>query len=107
MASDDNNTYFGLFGADNEALQRATTSECKTSVTRNRDDVDVNRKICCICESNDVKYKCPKCNFRSCSLVCVSEHKISFECTGVRDRTPFVKISQFTENQFHDGKELN
>ncbi|XP_011506429.1 PREDICTED: zinc finger HIT domain-containing protein 3 [Ceratosolen solmsi marchali] len=37
-------------------------------------------KICCICEFENAKYKCPKCKKFYCSVACCSKHKEN--CTG-------------------------
>ncbi|XP_062111173.1 uncharacterized protein LOC133822749 [Humulus lupulus] len=56
-------------------------------------------KLCEECKLNDSKYKCPGCSFRSCSLPCVKAHKQRTGCTGKRNRTEFVPLSQFDDNQ--------
>ncbi|XP_045818862.1 box C/D snoRNA protein 1-like [Trifolium pratense] len=50
------------------------------------------------CKSNPSKYKCPGCSIQSCSLPCVKAHKLRTGCTGKRNRTQFVPISQFNDN---------
>ena len=44
------------------------------------------------------KYCCPKCSANSCSLKCVKEHKAKDGCDGVRDKTEFIKLKDFSEN---------
>ncbi|KAI1290038.1 Box C/D snoRNA protein 1 [Halotydeus destructor] len=98
--------YFGLFG-NVEDVNKPVTSNKPTLDTldvavKNRDEVILNKHICSMCDSRTLKYKCPKCSFRTCSLVCVKKHKAAYGCDGKRDRIPFSKISEFTEDQFHD-----
>ncbi|KAF4355755.1 hypothetical protein F8388_019154 [Cannabis sativa] len=62
-------------------------------------EVRKDSKLCEECKLNDSKYKCPGCSIRSCSLPCVKAHKQRTGCTGKRDRTQFVPISQFDDNQ--------
>ncbi|CAJ2666867.1 unnamed protein product [Trifolium pratense] len=50
------------------------------------------------CKSNPSKYKCPGCSIQSCSLPCVKAHKLRTGCTGKRNRTQFVPISQFNDD---------
>ncbi|KAF7842948.1 Box C/D snoRNA protein 1 [Senna tora] len=50
------------------------------------------------CKSNPSIYKCPGCSIRSCSLPCVKAHKQRTGCTGKRNQTQFVPISQFDDN---------
>ncbi|XP_036448272.1 FK506-binding protein 5 [Colossoma macropomum] len=61
----------------------------------------VKRKIsltrCDVCEAEDAKYRCPNCLKFSCSLSCVKQHKHESGCSGVRDKTAFVRLSQFSE----------
>lgn len=40
-------------------------------------------EICCL---NEFKYKCPKCNIKTCSLICVKQHKNKNKCSGVKDK---------------------
>ncbi|GLJ52472.1 hypothetical protein SUGI_1116170 [Cryptomeria japonica] len=73
------------------AQQRATEEEVE-------DVKDLKRAICEECRENPFKYKCPGCGLRSCSLPCVKAHKLRTRCTGKRNRTQYVPLSQFDEN---------
>lgn len=46
--------------------------------------------LCSICHISTPKYKCPRCNIRTCSLPCITRHKTRSDCSGVRDATAFV-----------------
>ncbi|XP_076976525.1 box C/D snoRNA protein 1 [Tamandua tetradactyla] len=52
---------------------------------------------CETCGIEEAKYRCPRCMRFSCSLPCVKKHKAELICNGVRDKTAFVSIQQFTE----------
>ncbi|XP_070817316.1 box C/D snoRNA protein 1 isoform X2 [Chaetodon trifascialis] len=52
---------------------------------------------CGVCGSEEAKYRCPACLGHSCSLKCVKEHKEASGCSGVRNKTAFVTLSQFDE----------
>ncbi|KAA8515715.1 hypothetical protein F0562_018674 [Nyssa sinensis] len=54
--------------------------------------------LCEECETNPSKYKCPGCSVRSCSLPCVKAHKQRTGCTGKRQQTKFVPLSEFDDN---------
>eukprot|EP00743_Colponemidia_sp_Colp-15_P008641 GILK01009404.1.p1 GENE.GILK01009404.1~~GILK01009404.1.p1 ORF type:complete len:366 (+),score=56.95 GILK01009404.1:36-1100(+) len=54
-------------------------------------------KACDVCRSNTAKYRCPRCELRSCSLDCSKRHKLETGCSGERDRTAFVPITEFTD----------
>ncbi|PSS26449.1 Box C/D snoRNA protein [Actinidia chinensis var. chinensis] len=54
--------------------------------------------LCEECKLNPSKYKCPGCSVRSCSLPCVKAHKQRTVCTGKRQQTQFVPLSQFDDN---------
>lgn len=56
------------------------------------------------CGTNEAKYTCPRCEFRSCCLQCVNLHKKEFDCNGIRDKTRFKSVSQFTELDLLSGK---
>lgn len=68
---------------------------------------------CCFCDKNlspcdkdtttkPIKYKCPACERIYCSAKCSQLHKDIFECSGVRERTPYVPLSKFDQKQFLD-----
>ncbi|XP_014685610.3 box C/D snoRNA protein 1 [Equus asinus] len=52
---------------------------------------------CETCGTEEAKYRCPRCLRYSCSLSCVKKHKAEMTCNGVRDKTAYVSIQQFTE----------
>merc|ERR1711971_383322 len=50
-----------------------------------------------VCGKNDAKYRCPKCETVSCSLACSKVHKkLKNSCDGIRDKTKFVPIKNFS-----------
>ena len=55
------------------------------------------------CKLNPAKYTCPGCSVRSCSLPCVKAHKQHTACTGKRQQTQFVPLSQFDDNLLKSG----
>ncbi|KAK7270795.1 hypothetical protein RJT34_26220 [Clitoria ternatea] len=54
--------------------------------------------LCEECKLNPSKYKCPGCSLHSCGLPCVKSHKERTGCTGKRNQTQFVPLSQFDDN---------
>lgn len=52
---------------------------------------------CMICKENLFKYRCPRCEVLTCSLSCVNKHKKESKCSGKRDKTQYIPLSQFTE----------
>ncbi|XP_059544977.1 box C/D snoRNA protein 1 isoform X1 [Myotis daubentonii] len=52
---------------------------------------------CETCGTEEAKYRCPRCMRHSCSLPCVKKHKAELTCNGVRDKTAYVSLQQFTE----------
>lgn len=46
--------------------------------------------LCSICHIEPPKYKCPRCNVRTCSLACVRKHKSWASCSGDRDPAAFI-----------------
>ncbi|CAB3397300.1 unnamed protein product [Caenorhabditis bovis] len=55
----------------------------------------IDPKLCHICRKNEHKYRCPRCDLRSCSLECSKRHKIERDCDGVRQ--PFTKVEKLSE----------
>ncbi|XP_015725663.1 box C/D snoRNA protein 1 [Coturnix japonica] len=59
-----------------------------------------NNALCERCETcgeEEAKYRCPRCMKYSCSLLCVKKHKVALSCSGVRDKTAFVSVTEFTD----------
>lgn len=54
-------------------------------------------RLCQECRKREFCYQCPRCSFRSCSLACCRAHKERTACTGRRDRTAFVRLSQMSD----------
>ncbi|XP_042663302.1 box C/D snoRNA protein 1 [Tyto alba] len=52
---------------------------------------------CETCSEEAAKYRCPRCMKYSCSLLCVKKHKLALNCNGVRDKTAFVSVNEFTD----------
>jgi hypothetical protein len=51
---------------------------------------------CGSCGAATSRYCCPRCQHRSCSLVCLKQHKVDAKCSGQRDRCDFIPIQNFT-----------
>ncbi|GMR59463.1 hypothetical protein PMAYCL1PPCAC_29658, partial [Pristionchus mayeri] len=64
---------------------------------------------CDVCGENEKKYRCPKCDSRSCSLACSKKHKEDDKCDGVRGPwQPVAKVSRFNEQRVNeDARFLN
>ncbi|VDK82624.1 unnamed protein product [Onchocerca ochengi] len=43
--------------------------------------------LCDMCRKDSWKYRCPRCSFRTCSLLCSKEHKVKYDCSGERDKS--------------------
>ncbi|NXO55845.1 BCD1 protein, partial [Aramus guarauna] len=52
---------------------------------------------CETCSKEEAKYRCPRCMKYSCSLLCVKKHKLALSCNGVRDKTAFISVNDFTD----------
>ncbi|CAL9131684.1 unnamed protein product [Musa acuminata var. zebrina] len=62
--------------------------------------------LCVECGSNPWKYRCPGCSILTCSLPCVKSHKERTRCTGKRNRTEFVPLSQFDDKLLFSDYDL-
>lgn len=49
------------------------------------------------------KYRCPRCDWRSCGVACVRRHKEETGCSGLRDRTAYVPLRAMTDTHLHSG----
>ncbi|KAL6743191.1 hypothetical protein Aduo_016266 [Ancylostoma duodenale] len=60
----------------------------------------IDPKICAMCQKIPPKYRCPKCDLRTCSVECSKQHKEVKNCDGVRPPfQPVSKLSQFDANK--------
>ncbi|EAQ86870.1 hypothetical protein CHGG_08123 [Chaetomium globosum CBS 148.51] len=50
--------------------------------------------LCSICHTEPPKYKCPRCNARTCSLPCIQKHKARADCDGQRNPRAFMPLNQ-------------
>ncbi|XP_075567342.1 box C/D snoRNA protein 1 [Pelecanus crispus] len=57
----------------------------------------ISLQRCETCSEEEAKYRCPRCMKYSCSLLCVKKHKLALSCNGVRDKTAFVSVNDFTD----------
>jgi len=62
---------------------------------------------CQICHRNQIKYTCPACSTRTCSLDCYKIHKERDSCTGKVDTTKFIQKLELTENPTHLNRDYN
>jgi len=53
---------------------------------------------CEMCCNNPSKYTCPCCSIKTCCLDCVNEHKKATGCTGKRNHSSFLSVSQMSDN---------
>nr|CAG8589454.1 7634_t:CDS:2 [Entrophospora candida] len=72
------------------------------------DQVDDNNKTkqCQLCKLENWKYKCPKCEMKTCSLGCVKEHKVKFGCDGVRKKTIYIDIEKYGYKDLMSARRL-
>ncbi|KAF2719339.1 hypothetical protein K431DRAFT_296080 [Polychaeton citri CBS 116435] len=52
-------------------------------------------ELCTICYTNAPKYRCPRCQTRTCSLPCYKRHQQRASCNGQRNPAAYVKKSQW------------
>ncbi|XP_067997287.1 box C/D snoRNA protein 1 [Melanerpes formicivorus] len=57
----------------------------------------ISLQRCETCSQEEAKYRCPRCMKYSCSLLCVKKHKLLQSCNGIRDKTAFVSVNEFTD----------
>jgi hypothetical protein len=51
---------------------------------------------CQVCKELPSKYTCPNCEWKTCSLKCVKAHKILIGCTGIKKKTKYVPILNYS-----------
>jgi len=58
---------------------------------------------CEVCEEKQACYRCPACETETCCLACVRQHKEGTGCTGVRDKTAYVPMSDLGDIHLLNG----
>ncbi|CAG8695718.1 3352_t:CDS:2 [Dentiscutata erythropus] len=82
---------------ENEANYDSPDHSSQPSTSQNKTTPlsEIDRTICQACNINKWKYKCPKCEFRSCSLPCSKLHKETYNCDGVRSKTSYIALHEY------------
>ncbi|XP_018653098.1 hypothetical protein Smp_080840 [Schistosoma mansoni] len=63
-------------------------------------------RLCAICSENEFKYKCPKCEVKTCSLSCCNDHKAQFDCTGICDTITYCRKENYSTFLFQKDYRL-
>ena len=58
---------------------------------------------CDVCREASFRYKCPRCLKKTCCLACAKRHKATDGCSGVRDKTAYVGLKQYSEINLLNG----
>lgn len=53
---------------------------------------------CDVCRTQRPKYTCPACSLRTCSLVCVKQHKQERDCNGRQPKPDFIPLARMTDD---------
>ncbi|CAE1296601.1 unnamed protein product [Acanthosepion pharaonis] len=57
----------------------------------------LHKNLCEQCHVQPSKYTCPRCEIRTCSLGCVKSHKVDSGCDGIRDKTAYIPLEDFSD----------
>ena len=98
---------------DEESAGPSSSSACEKKLASqnhsSHDTVDpstmislpTTKKICQECSQKEALYVCPRCSFRSCSLICCVSHKKRLKCNGQRvmatDNNSFLPLSRMND----------
>ncbi|XP_005092802.1 box C/D snoRNA protein 1 [Aplysia californica] len=73
-------------------------SEDQDTLTNGDSQRSVHRRPTCeICMEEESKYTCPGCTMKTCSLQCVQAHKTKLSCSGERNKTAFMDLTQYSD----------
>ncbi|CAK1599272.1 unnamed protein product [Parnassius mnemosyne] len=67
------------------------------SESENEKEIPARLGDCEVCGAQKAIYTCPKCEVKTCCLSCVQIHKKELECDGIRDKTKFIRMKDFTD----------
>ncbi|ESN89838.1 hypothetical protein HELRODRAFT_194795 [Helobdella robusta] len=54
-------------------------------------------KTCEVCDERISRYRCPRCGVLTCSMACCKLHKNGKNCSGIREKTAYVSMNDFTD----------
>lgn len=69
--------------------------------------MDTPKGDCQICQQSEIKYTCPACNTKTCSLNCYKTHKERDSCNGKVDTTKFIQKQELTDDPIHLNRDYN
>lgn len=69
--------------------------------------MDTDIILCSICHINPIKYTCPACLTKTCSLQCVKRHKKQTECTGKPNITKYIPKNELSSTNVHLNRDYN
>jgi len=98
-----------LADASNLAKRGVCEAGIEITIENGESSGTKKRKIegtCDVCKNTEARYCCPRCNTRSCSLGCCKKHKIDTKCSGERQKTAFIPITEFTDSNLISGNLL-
>ena len=58
---------------------------------------------CELCDKGEAKYTCPRCAAKTCCLSCVNNHKSMTGCSGVRNKTAYIPLNEFSDLDLLSG----
>ncbi|EMG47186.1 BCD1 Box C/D snoRNA protein 1 [Candida maltosa Xu316] len=70
-------------------------------------DLGDSDSICIICHENKVKYTCPACEIKTCSLPCYKSHQQERECSGKVDSNRYLNRSELASDSIHLNRDYN
>lgn len=62
-----------------------------------------NLNCCVSCAERGILMVLYLCHF---SLLCVKKHKLALSCNGIRDKTSFISVNEFTDLNLLSGKNI-
>lgn len=62
---------------------------------------------CEVCNDQEAKYTCPRCEVKTCCITCVNIHKKELGCNGQRNKIAYKRISEFTNLDLLSGMWLS
>ena len=94
------NVKLGLIGR--KRLLNKKDKEKEEASSQNSESDSEKKILCEICKKEQYKYNCPKCQIKTCSVLCVKTHKKKYGCDGEKDKFKLVsKQADYNEQVFH------
>eukprot|EP01083_Nonionella_stella_P023835 65924_1 len=80
----------------------SSDSDCSSDSDDSSSSESDDSTKCSECRENVPKYRCPRCDARTCSVKCVTSHKKARGCSGKRQRSEYTRTRHMNDETINE-----